>query len=180
MFRAGLIENKQYYKLRSRKLLLMLLPAIPLAFVINYYMIETWVAILMGSLYIASLWLIFKNQTKLSSILGKRSVEFDEQEIRISSKHGELMETIALDQIDRIVIKKEYALPGENMNDLNNEIRGVTQQNFIVLQKDAQERRLDFELDSYYMLEQLKKVLLAWKSNGYTCTDENGSEFNKL
>ena len=65
MFKAKLIKNKNYYKLRRKQLLLMFLSPIPMGLLVNFYQIPIWVTILMIGLYIAAIILLARNQNNL-------------------------------------------------------------------------------------------------------------------
>ena len=55
----------------------------------------------------------------------------------------------------------------ETMSDLKEEIKGNTEKHFLVIEKDQIERRLDFEINSYYMFKQLNKVVEQWQKDNY-------------
>ena len=167
MFKAKLIENKNYYNLKSKQLLLMLLPAIPIGLLVNFYKIPIWVSLLMIGLYITLFILMFRNQKRISSILGNKLIEFDIDEIRIKSKKGIGEETIKLNKVEKIVLKEEYSLPQETLKEVGHELTGKTKQNYIILYQNNKKKQLDFEVDSYYMINRLNKLIEAWKVSGY-------------
>lgn len=167
MFKAKLIENESYYKLRSKQLLLMLLPSIPFALLINFYQIPIWLTIVMIGIYILTIILMFRNQKRINSVLGNRLIEIDDDEIRIKSKKGMPKEIIKLNEIDKLVLKSDYSMPQETMKEVGSEIMGKTKQNYLILQQKNQKRKLDFEVDSYYMITQLNKIIENWTTRGY-------------
>ena len=167
MFKAKLIENQNYYKLRSKQLLLMLLPAISIGLLVNFYQIPTWVTILMVGLYVTAIILMTRNQKQINSVLGNKLIEIDVDEIRIKSKKGTEEETIKLKEVERIILKDEYSMPQETIKEVGQEITGKTKQNFLILHQDSKKRQLDFEIDSYYMINQLNKLIESWKLKGY-------------
>ena len=167
MFKAKLIDNNSYYKLRRLQLLLMLLPGIPLGLIINFYQIPIWLTIVMIGLYILSIILMVRNQKQLISMLGNKLIEINEQEIRIKSKKGIIQEIIKLDNIEKLLIKDNYSIPQETIKEIGKEITGDTKQNYLILQLNGENRKLDFEIDSYYMIGQLNKTIENWKTSGY-------------
>lgn len=167
MFKAKLIENEKYYKLRRNQLLLMLLPAVPAILIINYYQIPVWLVIFIAGIYIlATIWMN-KNQKRINSMLGNKLIEIDEEAMRIKSKEGLELELFKLDEVEKIIVKDEYSLPQETMKEVGQEIIGKTKENFIVLHFKHQKRKLDFEIDSYFMVTQLNKLIESWKVKGY-------------
>ena len=167
MFKAKLIENESYYKLRSKGLLLMLLLWLPIGLIVNFYKIPIWLTIVTVGLYLLANVLIVRNQKRLSSLVGNKQIEIDEKEIRITSKKGIQQEIIHLDKVDKLIIQDTYILPQETIREVGREMTGKPKQNYIILEQDSQKRKLDFEVDSYYMIEQLNKLIENWKANGY-------------
>jgi hypothetical protein len=167
MFKAKLIENESYYKLRSKQLLLILLPSIPFGLLVNFYKIPIWLTIVMFGFYILAIILVSKNQKQMNSILGNKLIEIDEEEIRIKSKTGIQQEVIRLAEIDKLILKKKYSMPQETIMEIGSEINGNAKQNYLIFQKDSKKRKLDFEIDSYFMIEQINKIIEKWEVKGY-------------
>ena len=167
MFKAKLIENDNYYKLRSKQLLLMLLPSIPFGLLVNFYQIPTWLTVVVIGLYILVIILLIRNQKGMNSVLGNKLIEIDEQEIRIKSKNGTEEEIVNLDDVEKIILKEDYSMPQETMKEIGEEIIGKAKQNYLILQQNNQKRKLDFEIDSYFMIKQLNKLIENWETRGY-------------
>ena len=167
MFKAKLIENENYYKLRSKQLLLMLIPSISIGLLVNFYQIPIWLTLLMIGLYIGATFLMVRNQKQISSVLGNKLIEIDMDEIRIKSNKGTEDEIIKLNRVKKIILKNEYSIPQETLKEVGQELIGKAKQNHIILQQDNQRRQLDFEVDSYYMMNQLNKLIESWKMKGY-------------
>jgi len=62
MFKAKLIENQKFYKLRSKQLLLFLLPSLLIGLIVNFYLLPIWITIVMIGLYILVIVLMAKNE----------------------------------------------------------------------------------------------------------------------
>ena len=167
MFKAKLIENENYYNLRSKQVLLMFLPSIPIGLLVNFYSIPIWLTVLMIAVYLLLAALMTKNQKQINSILSNKIIEIDEKEIRIMSNKGIRAETISLEKIDKLILKNEYSIPQETIKEIGKEIVGNTKQNYLILQHNGQDRKIDFEIDSYFMLKQLDKLIDNWNSKGY-------------
>ncbi|MCF8253657.1 MAG: hypothetical protein K9H61_13755 [Bacteroidia bacterium] len=124
MFKAKLIENQNYYKLRSKQLFQMLLPSIAIGLLVNFFQIPFWLTILMIGLYVAAIILMARNQRKISLVLGNKLIEIEEDEIRIKSKKGTEEETIKLNEVERIILKEEYSIPQETIKEVGHELTG--------------------------------------------------------
>ncbi len=175
MFKAKLIENENYYKLRSKQLLLMLIPSIPIGLLVNFHQIPIWLTILMIGLYIGAIFFTIRNQKQINSVLGNKLIEIDIEEIRIKSKKGTDNETIKLNSVEKIILKDEYSMPQETMKEIGQELTGKTKQNYVILQQENQKRQLDFEVDSYYKINQLNKLIESWKMKGYNVERMTGN-----
>ena len=108
MFKAKIIESKNYYKFRTKQLLLMFLMSLLIGLVVNFYQIPIWLRILLCGFYILGVVLMVKNQKRITSIFGNNLIEIDEREIRIKSKKGNRVEIINLDEVEKLILKKEY------------------------------------------------------------------------
>lgn len=173
MFKAKLIEKENYYKLRSKQLLLMLLPSIPIAFLVQFYQIPIWVSVLMIGVYITLFVYILKNQKQINAILGNRIIEMDQNEIIIKSKKGVEEERINLNNVEKIILNDEYKMAQENLKDFGEELRGKAKRNYIILQQNGHKRQLDFEIDSHYKINQINKLIENWEKNGFIIEQMN-------
>lgn len=167
MFKAKLISNSKYYKLRSKQSFLMLLPGIFIGILVNFYLFPAWVIALFLLTYILVLTLFSKNQKLLHKMLGQKSIEIDDREIRVKSKKGGLETSIKFENVEKFMIPKTFALPQETMKDFTKELTGDPKQNYLIVQYAKTNRRFDFEIDSHYMLVQLNKVIEQWASSGH-------------
>ncbi len=166
MFKAKLIENGEYYKLKNKQQLIAILLTILLGFFVNVYQLPVWLAIPIIAFYIAAMILMVRNRRQISAVVGNKRIEIDEEQIRIKSKKGS-DETIHLNRVERIMLKDEYVLPQRTIKDVGHELSGKSKQNFVILYQNNRARQLDFEVDSYYMINQLDKLIETWKQKGY-------------
>lgn len=167
MFKAKLIENEKYYKLQRKQLFLTILLFIQIYLFVSFYKIPIWVTILIIGIFVATVIFTSRNQKRINSILGNKLIEIDMDEIRINSKNGATEESIKLDEVERMILKNEYSIPQETLKEMGQELTGNIKQNFIILYKDSQKRQFDFEIDSYYMINQLNKLIETWRTKGY-------------
>ncbi len=167
MFIAELIENKKYYKFRSKQLLVSLLAGALIGLLVNVPDTPVWLTILVIGLYVGVLVYSVCSQRQMRLSLGDKRIEMDVDEIRIKSKEGRDIENIQLNQVDKLILKDEYSLPQETVQEVGQELAGKTKQNYLILLRDGRERRLDFEIKTHYMLRQLNKLFESWKMKGY-------------
>ncbi len=163
MFKAKLIGNESYYPLKRRQILFLILPSIPIGFLVNFYSMPLWLTLLMVAVYILIIVLLFRDQRKINALTGENILEIDGNEIRIKSVKGNNEKVIHLDTIDKLVLKENYDLPKGNFNDDKSDLFGEVKKHFLVIKKGKQERNLDFEIDSYYMVNQLNKQIKLWE-----------------
>jgi Ca2+/Na+ antiporter len=167
MFKAKLIESENYYKTRRNQLLLMLLPSIPIALIINFDMFPLWVTAAMVALYVVFMYFSVKNNKLMEAFTGKKLLEIDDDEIRIMSKEGKQLENFKVEHIDKLYVKSEYGIPQETMTEVAQELKGKLKKNYIIIQKGTVQSRCDFIVDSHYMLVQLGKHIDYWKNKSY-------------
>ncbi|MEM1321375.1 MAG: hypothetical protein AAGG75_14060 [Bacteroidota bacterium] len=172
MFKAKLIEDLSYYRIKRKELLLTLLISIPAAAISSFATQCTAVIVGLIIVYIGlGSWLIYL-QKKMKSKTNHRTIEIDADQIHlISSKQKEAKRTIQLKNIDKILLKEEYNPPldisEDYYRDMINELRGNQIKNFIILEKDDRQQQYDFIVDSHYMLKQLGKIISNWKRKGF-------------
>jgi len=126
-----------------------------------------WLTILVVGIYIALLIATVINQKKIRSAIGNKLIEIDTDEIRIISKTRQDIEIISLDDVEKIIVKDEYAIPQDSIKDISLELAGNTRQNYIIVTRDAKKKQLDFEIDTHYMISQLTKLIDCWREKGY-------------
>jgi len=167
MFKAKLIENESYYTLKRKQLLFILLPSIPMGFIVNFYNMPISLTILMLGIYILTLILMKRNSNQLGLLLGNKKIEIDEKQIKIKSKSGIQEKMIDLDSVDKLIIKDNYSMPQEIIKEVSEDISGKQKKNYLVVHANNQKLQFDFEIDSYYMANQLNKIIATWKTSGY-------------
>lgn len=166
MFKAKLIESKAYYNLRIKQSILMLVPLVPIL-MLNFYDVPVWISIVLMGGYILLLALMWKNQQLMNSMVGHKLIEVDDTEIRIKAKNGKQQEAFKIDAVEKVILKEEYGIPQESMKEIKAEILGSPKENYLIIQQNGAERKLDFEIDSYYKITQLNKIIQAWMKKGY-------------
>ena len=72
MFKGTLIENKNYYSLRSKQLLYIMLPSIAIGLLVNFYQMPVWITIGAIISYVAFMIMTSKNQKAMHKVANKR------------------------------------------------------------------------------------------------------------
>jgi hypothetical protein len=168
MFKAKLIEREGYYKLRRRQLLIIVLITFPMGVIVSTNSIPLWAILLVIGISIPLMIFMLRNRRLIDAILNNRTIEIDTDEIRIKTKKGTIAETIILQDVDKLSLLKQYALPQETMKDLSEELSGKAIQNKVILQQNGTIRKFDFEIESHYMVNQINKLIEHWKTQGLT------------
>jgi len=58
-------------------------------------------------------------------------------------------------------------MPQETIKEVSEEISGKQKKNYLVVHANNQKLQFDFKIDSYYMANQLNKIIATWKTSGY-------------
>ena len=167
MFKAKLIDDPAYYKMR-RMVFLIGLPS----FALIGFLSGQWALPLpyfVGILALIGLLTAWRIRThkRASSMVRNRSIEISTDAIRLLSGHGRILETFPVTELSGVTIKETWAMPEEKIQDLIRELRGNPLENYLIVHQPGQDdRRFDFVLDSYYTIEQLKKVVADWQARG--------------
>lgn len=164
MFKSKLIENQEYYKHRVRALLFFSISSITVSFVANAFTLPLWLIITSIAALLLITYYSARSFKLLHLLSGRRSIEMNQSHIRIKSRISE--ELIPLEEVDEIWAKKKYVIPQESFLDLFRELRGSPLKNFIIILRGSDEMRLDFDLQSHYMITQLEEVLNSWQVSG--------------
>jgi hypothetical protein len=173
MFKAKLIDSSRYYGQRRMGLILSFLSAMLLGLVANAYQMSFWyVVFIVGGWVVIALFIV-KNTRKLLSSINSHTIEMDHAQILVRSKDGISSEVIDPSRFDAIIVKEEYSIPQGSFMDLINEVGGRTIKNYLILLEGKDKRRLDFELDSKFMILQLEKVIDSWTSQGLVVKRSN-------
>jgi len=162
MFKGTLIENKNYYNLRSKQLLYILLPSIAIGLLVNFYQMPIWITIGAIIFYVAVMIMTSKNQKAMQKVANKK-LEISQNKIEIKDADGAAIETIDIESVNKIIVKEDYKMAQETLKDLKEEMKGNTEKHYLILEINKIQRRFDFVIESYYMLNQLKKLVQDWQ-----------------
>ncbi len=163
MFKGNLIENKSYYKLRSKQLLFILLPSIAIGFLVNFDKMPLWITIGAIVFYVVVVIMTFKNHKAMQKVANKK-IEIDQNKIVIKEANGTVIEIIEVENVNKLIVKDDYKMAQETLKDLQEEIKGNPEEHYLILESNKMQKRYDFVIESYYMAKQLKKLVQEWQN----------------
>ena len=165
MFKAKLIEGERYYRLKRTEQILSILSIIPIGMVAYFFSPPDWLSILLLVAYALGIIWAFGLFYQLRSMKGNRLIEIDNEEIRIKYKNGKGKEVISLGKVDEVIVKKDYEMSAPptiyNHSKINNPV-----QNFIIVKQNGISRKFDFEMPSFYSINQMNKIIQGWINSG--------------
>jgi hypothetical protein len=173
VFKATLIESPEYYTKRRWLMIagfvFSILWGSYMGGIVNFQFDPG--NILFISFVILSLLLVFGFSYRDSELLkwmkGKRKIEVSIDRIKIVSKSGKVVEIVDIDNASKIIVKDTYQIAEENVMDFVHEIKGNYRKNYIEIENDTGIYKYEFVIESYYMIEQLKKIIAHWNHKGY-------------
>ena len=167
MFKANLINSPSYYKVRRFTFLMALYPSTLVVAIILISNNFPWYSVAL--LFLLSMGIDFwkiRAEKEARTLSTGNQIEISDEAIRILGTSGEVVEALKVADASGILVKEAYAIPGDTLAGLFKEAQGKTLQNFIVYQVGSKKVRYDFVIESYYMIEQLKKVIRNWEERG--------------
>lgn len=167
MFTAKLIETKQYYTYYRKLMLTTMLPGslyifIILALEVNLYWL--FIPVVFYILLVVYMKRISKTVEKLSN---KRKIEITYDQISILGSKGEPLQHFISSELSGIVMKKEYCIPMNSLKEIHQAFLGKSAlKNYIGIHQNGEYQQFEFILESYYMIEELKKLRSHWEESG--------------
>lgn len=172
MFSTPLIEDApRYYSLTRRQWLLSFLISIPLALAISFSIspdsMSWWIIGPAIAAYVGLAIWMKKTQNNLGATTSEHTLVLDETTVTVQDRAGKASQTYDLSNVDRILLKEAYGIPGETLADLWRELRGKPKRNYLILEQAGNQHQLHFLIDSYYGLKQLDRLIEEWSRRGY-------------
>ncbi|NNE26155.1 MAG: hypothetical protein HKN09_04880 [Saprospiraceae bacterium] len=162
-FKAKVIESPEYYKLKRKLLWFNVFPIS--IFIIPSVIVEESSLLVIGLIVIIGY--MFLVQKKLSEkyigLFDQRKLVVDKDTIGIYNKKKELLESYPLSELNSLEINTNFNMDQESHKEIIQELAGITRRNSIVLKPVG--KSFDFAFDSYYMIEQLKKLVQHWQAS---------------
>ena len=166
MFKAKLITNQKYYDFRKKIILIGIPIAIISGLIGNFYLMTTTQILIFILISIPIIYYFFHLGKKMKDSVSESAIEISDRSIILKSKSGKKSEEINIQEIEEINVSKEFGFAGETFNDFVQELNGKPLKNAIEINSNGKVRRFDFVIESYYMIEQLKKIIESWRSSG--------------
>ena len=166
MFKANIIEDTNYYKGRRSNFLWMVGSCLLIGILVNLFKLPVWVMVFFVLGYIGVQVLRNKNIDKIRNASSHRSIEIDEAEIRILNGNGVIETKYLIADLNDVKTNYDFSMPFETLESMKEEVRGNFSKNFLSFSHLKEEKRYEFELPSYYMIVQLKKLLEVWEEKG--------------
>ncbi|MBK9255503.1 MAG: hypothetical protein IPM42_08455 [Saprospiraceae bacterium] len=167
MFKAGLVENNQYYVWRRRVLMFGFPFALSMGFTSHILTDLPVYWVILAIITIIIIYFEFRIQKKFKEFQPEKLIEIKDKNIILKNKNGAVIREIQPEKYENIEISLNAKLPDDSFSDLVKNIRDGYSINYIKLSNHKDNVVLNFVIDSFYMIEQLKKTAQHWKSLGY-------------
>jgi hypothetical protein len=177
MFKASIVEDKKYYKLRSLTIYTGIVTSalIPQFFFGNLKLNSLWGAIVIF-LIILEIYFSKKIMNMSLSIFGKRKLFLDLNKIQVFSQKNQLQAEFIPSVVDSITILSDLDFTTQSIFTIfKKDVSGHE----IIIKKGSEVHSYLFEFDSYYMIEQLKKIIKHWKVQNIQIELKNTSKNEK-
>ena len=167
MFKAKVIETREFYKIQGRQGLIFIV-SMAIAGILTYAFgtFESFLNAANLSLILFSLVILWYHRT-MKKLYGARKIEITDNKISLLSKKEGNNEIFILDEVDKIILKDKYDVTQLSFTDSLKELTGNPTETFLVLKYANHNRRIDFDIDSHYLLKKLKEVIKKWEKKGY-------------
>lgn len=166
MFKAKLIKDDRYYRLKQNGMYL-IVGSIFSGFLVNFDRLPVWITITITVACLAYARYEYRKMKKFKTITDNSMLELSDDELRIvSEKKGE-NRAFDVRKLDGLVFQREYRLPEDTWRSMIGEYLGNYRKNYLIVEQDNEANRYDFELNSYYMITQLEKIIQDWTVKGY-------------
>ena len=162
MFKAKIIENTNYYLMKRKYLIIMLIVLFLLGLVSNITLASIyWTPILIIIAVVFSIFL-YKTGKKVTNLTEKRKIHISNNSIEILNNSGEIEKEFKVSEADEIIVKDKYQISDESISDLIKEIKGANLKNYLIIKSKGKTNKFDFLVDSHYMILQMKKIINFW------------------
>lgn len=162
-FKAPLIDDQNFYAKRRAVIILNFVSFSLIGLVQFMFDLTVLLGFILMAIMVGSFVYLVQAQRAMNKMVAQHFLEADAQEIRILDQQKKLVEAIKVEDLDRIKVDHCFDIAAESLNDIMAELKGQPMKNSISIECQGKRRRLEFLIDSHYMLVQLQKVLKAWR-----------------
>lgn len=174
MFKGIIIENKKFYRLKKYSswistffIFSVLLLNHTISKTLFENSIEKWrYEYVYISAILFTLFLSFKLTSKQKKLIGQHRIEIDEHLIKIFNVQTKTEEKIEFNQVEKICVRQKYFMDAGNEFQVNKDKEPHS--NFISIIREGKLKTYLFQIDSYYMANQINKLIPLWKNHGYS------------
>ena len=165
-FKAKIIDDQEYYKLRARNFWIALLVSFVLGTVSLVFDLPLKYSIPILVLYILLTIVFVRSSKRIFKLIGNKTIEISSKLVLVKSRKGKVLESINIDDVEAITITEELSIPQQSTADIADDALGNPKQNFISIHLNGEVKRFDLFIESHYMLVQIHKIVDSWMANG--------------
>ncbi|MDX1408594.1 MAG: hypothetical protein R3330_10690 [Saprospiraceae bacterium] len=172
VFKAKVIEHPEFYRKRRQMALAGLFSSVLTSVVV--IPLEGHITYLVISMMLGVLVALYQKQfvREMKALSERRRLHMTESAIQLVNKEGAVIRHIDANRLREVALSGKH-IDTQTIADHLNELRGKPLKNYISLQSDEGETRIDFVVDSHYMMVQLNKILEVWGGRGIAVTMAN-------
>jgi len=169
MFKAKIIQDDKYFSTKKWLLNFGLIGSFlgGLSYFI-FYIENPWMYAILLVLTLILFYIKYQFESKINHFLGKKSLAINKDFLTIDEGNSEM--TIPMKELSNLSISKELMALEVQDNALST-VRPVSElSNIFKFRTHDKEYSFHLVIDSYYMVEQLKKLIQNWEMNGMVAT----------
>ena len=164
MFKAKIIHDRSYYRDRRIILILGALFGIVYVFLMLIEAYFLWLNWLIFILITVSLFLELKYQRRLLKKKGQFFLYLDLNRIEIINGEKKVIKQFHPERVEKILLNVQFRLLGERISEAVSELKGKTFLQRLEIVENGKTYSYFFEMDSHYMIVQLRKVIDHWNT----------------
>ncbi|TVR78576.1 MAG: hypothetical protein EA409_10415 [Saprospirales bacterium] len=167
VFKGKLVDQNSYYR-RRRYFFIIFFFLYPLfiALSVNLWDFPLKWSALSLLLIAAMFYLMYKTSSGLKKSWKGTHIEIEPDEIRIVDAQRGKSELLRTADLNNIVVPGSFGIAGDTFRNLKEEISGKPLRNYIQFEYRGKKFECHFIPETYYMLNQLEKILDEWKKRG--------------
>lgn len=166
MFKASIIESESYFRKRRVVMLISIALQIVVVTVFSFSNLGILPRMMFLLLMFFILYFDIRLRRKLASLVGNRRLILELGEIRIEDKQQNVLNALNPDNVDKIIVHTNFKIYQSSFKDIWSELKGNVNVNLIEYHGTESVHSIYFDMDSYYMIRQLEKILKYWTTQG--------------
>ncbi len=168
MFKAKIVENTEYYKLKRRTSVLLgffILVLILIQQDFGFWQVLVVITVLIAFFVVEKKWI-----SKMNSMVQKHTLKLDLNGIEVIDKKKNVIKSFIPSVLKQIELVALQALPAYDVGDVRDEFIGPLDKNRIIIDDGNDKYEYEFLIDSHYMLKQLDKIIEHWSNQNIPLT----------